>query len=125
MNTKTSQFSPAKNNQGSPCGVGYFQQFPKSFLRLYGEVEKSPAPETVFRRIQPFTYEWLLRPKVALSELSETLAKNVDIIAQKDQQLVTGNAIKKLVSGTKSLQKSLHVLHRDRVSSAKEMSLMS
>lgn len=121
MNTKkTSQFSPAKNNQGSPRGVGYFQQFPKSFLRPYGEVEKSPAPETVFRRIQPFTCEWLLRPKVALSELSETLAKNVDIIAQKDQQLVTSDAVNKLVSGTKSLRKSLHVLHRDRVSSAKQ-----
>ena len=117
---KNSQFSPAKFSQNSPQGVGYFQQFTRSFLRPYREVEKAPSAETVFKRIKPFTCEWLLRLKVALSEMSETLSKNLDIIAHKDQEVVNTDAIKKLVLGTKSLRKSLRVLHKDHVSSAKE-----
>ena len=117
---KSSQFSPAKHNQNSPRSVGFFQQFTRPFLRPYAEIEKSPVAETVFKRVQPFTCEWLLRPKVALSELSETLAKNVDVIADKEQKAVTADAVRKLVSGTKSLRKSLHVLHKGHVSSAKE-----
>lgn len=117
---KNSQFSPAKFSQNTPRGVGYFQQFTRSFLRPYGEVEKAPSAETVFKRIKPFTCEWLLRPKVAMSEMSETLSKNIEIIADKDQKVVNADAVKKLVSGTKSLRKSLRVLHKDHVGSANE-----
>lgn len=48
------------------------------------------------------------------------MAKNVDIIADKEQKVVTADAVRKLVSGTKSLRKSLHVLHKHHVSSAKD-----
>ena len=30
-------------------GVGYFQQFPKNFLRPYGEVDPAPTEAVVFK----------------------------------------------------------------------------
>jgi hypothetical protein len=71
-------FSSPKQN--SPRGVGFFQQFPRQFLRPYGEAEKAPSTDTVFKRIKPFTCEWLLRPKVALSEFADTMLKNTALI---------------------------------------------
>lgn len=74
--------SPYQQNgqQGSSRGVNFFKQFSRQFLRPYGQVEKSPNDITVYKRIKPFTCQWLLRPKVALSELADTILKNYDVL---------------------------------------------
>ena len=74
--------SPYQQNgqPGSPRGVNFFKQFARQFLRPYGQVEKSPSDITVYKRIKPFTCEWLLRPKVALSELADTILKNNEVL---------------------------------------------
>ena len=108
--TIRTQFSPAKAN--SLRGVGFFQQFTRQFLRPYGKADKTPSTETVFKRVKPFTCEWLLRPKVALSELSETVSKNIEILTNKDQKIV--------VNQIKPLRKPLKAVHKDSVSSASE-----
>ena len=64
-------------------GVGYFQQFPKNFLRPYGEVDPAPTEAVVFKRTQPFSCEWLTRPKIAMSELAETIRKEFGIALDK------------------------------------------
>jgi len=115
---KKSAFSPGKAN--SPRGVGFFQQFTRQFLRPYGEVDEAPIPETVFKRVKPFTCEWLLRPKVALSELSETVVKNLEILAKKHQNFLAPETVDKLVSEFRPLRKSLKVLHKDSVTAATE-----
>ena len=115
---KKTAFSPAKAN--SPRGVGFFQQFTRQFLRPYGEVDKAPIPETVFRRVKPFTCEWLLRPKVALSELSETVIKNLEILAKKHQNFLAPETLDKLVTEIRPLRKSLKILHKDSVTAATE-----
>lgn len=65
-----------------PTGaIAFFEHFPKNFLRPYGLVETPPHPlETIKRRIQPYSCEWLTRPQVALSELAETLSKNTELL---------------------------------------------
>lgn len=110
---KKSPFSSPKGN--SPRGVGFFHQFPRQFLRPYGEADKTPSTETVFKRIKPFTCEWLLRPKVAISELSDTVLKNLDILTNKDQTVVDCETVKKLVNEIKPVRKHLETLHKDGI----------
>ena len=64
----------------SPRGVSFFQQFVRQFIKTYGEADDVPSTETVFRLIQPFTCEWLVRPKVTASEFAKTLIKNLQVI---------------------------------------------
>lgn len=64
--------SPAKG------AVQYLNQFPKNFLRPYGKQDKVPTEDTVFRRTKPESCEWLVRPKVAASELAETIEQSLE-----------------------------------------------
>ena len=70
---------PFKKGQSSPGGNGvlYLNQFPKNFLRPYGAVDQAPTEDVVFRRVSPASCEWLKRPKVAMSEMAETLTTNI------------------------------------------------
>jgi hypothetical protein len=117
-NMKKSPFSPNKSN--SPRGVGFFQQFSRQFLQPYGESDKAPSVETVFRRLKPFTCEWLLRPKVALSELSETIMKNVDILADEENEIVNSITMDKFARRMKPVEKHLQQLHKDAVGNPEE-----
>lgn len=111
--------SPGKS--GSPGGgVGFFQQFTRHFIRPYGEAEGAPSPETVLKRLKPYSCEWLLRPKVALSELSDTVTKNMRIMTKKDQKVFTPETVNKFVSEMSELNKPLKKLHKDAVTSACE-----
>lgn len=99
--------------QNSPRGVGFFQQFPRQFLRPYGEADKAPPVETVMKRIKPFTCEWLLRPKVALSELSDTVLKNTNVIKSHSQTILTDEFAKLFQNYLKPINKHLANLHKD------------
>ena len=62
----------------------FLNQFPKKILRPYGAVEQAPSEETVLKRVKPNSCEWLKRPKVAMSEMAETLTANMDMLATKE-----------------------------------------
>ena len=104
-------FSSPKQN--SPRGVGFFQQFPRQFLRPYGEAEKAPSTDTVFKRIKPFTCEWLLRPKVALSEFADTMLKNTALIKDQANTVLTAEFVKAFTNHMKPLTRHLNNLHKD------------
>ena len=78
--------TPPKSSPRSSRGVNFYQQFVRSFIRPYGPADSAPNDETIFRRIKPFTCEWLVRPKVALSELAETLQKNMVFFGDESNQ---------------------------------------
>ena len=59
-------------------GVQYLNQFAKNFLRPYRRQENPRNEETVFRCIKPESCEWPLRPKIAASELSDTIIQNLE-----------------------------------------------
>ena len=115
---KKSGFSSPGKARSPGGGVSFFQQFTRQFIRPYGEADGPPSPETVLKRVKPYSCEWLLRPKVALSELSETVTKNIKVITQKDQKVFAPETAKKFVSEMSDLNRSLKKLHKDVVTSA-------
>ncbi|CAB3983008.1 Hypothetical predicted protein [Paramuricea clavata] len=67
----------------SPKGaVLYLNQFLKNFLRPYGQQDEAPNEHTVYKRIKPASCEWLLRPKVATSELADTIQKSLETLEE-------------------------------------------
>ena len=86
---------PFKKGQSSPGGNGvlYRNQFPKNFLRPYGAVEQAPTEDVVFRRVSPASCEWLKRPKVAMSEMAETLSTNMDMLTAKKSKLLSSDGV--------------------------------
>ena len=112
----------AKATISSPKSPGrgvIFNQFPRQFLWPYGEADDIPSPETVFRRIQTFTCEWLVRPKVALSEFSETILTNLELIKQEQSGLFCSEFIQYLEQSIRPINEHLQKLdrqHRNEVS---------
>ena len=68
--------------------VGYFNHFPFSFLKPYGPVADPPSESQILEKIKPVNCEWLLRPKIAVSEFAETICTNLDILANTESQLI-------------------------------------
>ena len=97
----------------SPRGVNFFQQFTRQFLRPYGEAKDAPTPETVFRRLQPFTCEWLIPPKVAASEFAETLIKNLELLHADQSELVSHDSISYLQQSLADLTNNLAPLRKE------------
>lgn len=58
------------------AGVSYFNHFPRQRLRPYGEIS-TPTPDyQMLDKASVINCEYLVRPKVALSELAETVSAN-------------------------------------------------
>ena len=67
----------------SPKGAVLYQnQFPKNLLRPYGRQEEAPNEDTVYKRIKPECCEWLLRRKVATSELADAIQKSLETLEE-------------------------------------------
>ena len=81
-------------------GVGYFNHFPKNFLKPYGRVEAYPPEQVALSRLRPEDCEWLRRPHVATSELCSTVTENLEV-PQKPSLLLDDS---KIMDFTKNLQ---------------------
>ncbi len=75
MSRKTTVNSPSKD-----IGVKWWQQALRSFITPYGKATEAPDPSQVFKRLQPFTCEWLTRPEYALSEFADTITNNLPVL---------------------------------------------
>lgn len=74
--------------------VGYFNHFPPfSFLKPYGPVSDAPTEEEILNKIKPVNCEWLLRPKIGVSEFAQTVWSNLEILAKSDSELVNAENI--------------------------------
>ena len=87
----------------------FLNQFPKKILRPYGAVEQAPSEETVLKRVKPNSCEWLKRPKVAMSEMAETLTANMDMLATKESPLLSKNGVKSYKAKLAPLMKNLNM----------------
>lgn len=85
-------FAKTKKALSTSTGVTYFRQFLKNFLRPYGKVEGKMTDEKVLKRVSRDSCEWFSRPKVAMSELSETIVKNIEVL----EELALPEALKPL-----------------------------
>jgi hypothetical protein len=66
----------------------YFNQFPSNFLTPYGKADSPQDDGTIRRRTNPISCEWSLRPKVAMSELAETVTENINVLKQDNLTLL-------------------------------------
>ena len=69
------------NKQSTPTkayGVQWYNQYPKQMLRPYGELKEPLSEEEILDILKPINCEYFLRPKIALSEMSETASKNYE-----------------------------------------------
>ena len=76
--------TPCKD-RGTPSkskGVGFFNQYPKNFLRPYGAADEAPSAETIFRRTNSMNWEMLTRPAIHFSEVADMFADNLAVVSQ-------------------------------------------
>lgn len=57
-------------------GVEYLNHFPKYFIRPYGKAEETISKQKVIKCISQKNCEWLVRPKIQVSETAETVTSN-------------------------------------------------
>lgn len=92
-------------------GIKYYNQFAKNFMTMYGRAKPMPDVEGTLIRLQPYSCEWLRRPSVALSELSETLTENVKLLEENPGKLIRKNKIQRLVDATNTILPKLEPLN--------------
>ena len=80
------------NTPQSPNGVQFFSQFPRSWIRPYGLADIKPPTAAKVLQLKPLTCEWLLRPKVTLSELAESVDKNLNHLIDDNTGLLENEA---------------------------------
>ena len=66
-----------KKIQSPVRSVQYFNYFPRFFLRPYGKVEGPVLMENRQKKMSPINSEYLVRPKIAVSETAEIVETNV------------------------------------------------
>ena len=71
----------AKKNQG---GANYYQQFRKDFIKPDGPAhsEESFKDTTLVKRLKSFNCEFVMRPRVGLSEFSKTVMENAKYVRE-------------------------------------------
>ena len=93
-------------------GVGYFNHFPKNFLKPYGRSEPYPADSVALARLRPEGCEWLRCPHVATSELASTISDNMPLLHEEDI-LVNKEKMGTFMANLRPLSHMLQVFHRD------------
>ena len=83
-------------------------QFPKNFLRPYGQVDAPMEEKAVLARVSPESCEWFRQPKVAMSELAEAIQKNVALLSEHNK---TFNALASLPAMLQPLVEALQPLN--------------
>ena len=106
-----SKFSPQKSANKS-VGVQWWQQFARSFITPYGRADEAPEPSKIFRRLQPFTCEWLTRPDVALSEYSDTITSNLPILEEQGKGVLHKSFANNLKSHFEPIWENMQALNK-------------
>lgn len=88
-------------------GVLYFNQFTMNFLKPYGESAERPDHEVIMRRLHPRSCEWLKRPKIAMSELAETVSQNLKVIQHAGGKLLTEDKVAAITDCLQPVQGAL------------------
>ena len=78
-------------------GVSYFNHFPPNFLAPYGKASQAPDGETIDRRTNAMSCEWLTRPAVAVSEFAATMRENLVLLSEGGNQVTKTKTFKKVV----------------------------
>lgn len=113
MSYRKVKYSPDKTTNA----VNYLVQYAKMFVAPYGEADAAPDKASVFRKLKPFNCEWMLRPKVAMSEFSATLLENNHLFQHTYKEVQQVPGINQMTSAIKALSPVIDSLHKDSVNS--------
>ncbi|CAB3983023.1 E3 ubiquitin- ligase MARCH8 isoform X1 [Paramuricea clavata] len=108
-----SKFSPQKSSNKSG-GVQWWQQCARSFITPYGRHDEAPEPSKIFKRLQPFTCEWLTRPDVALSEYRDTITSNIPVLQEHGQKVLRKSFADKLKSHFEPTWENMQALNKKK-----------
>ncbi|XP_057304374.1 uncharacterized protein LOC130641523 [Hydractinia symbiolongicarpus] len=86
------------NKKTTKTAVNFLDQFAKDFIRGYGPAtkEETGSDDDFRKKLKSFTCEWLNRPNVALSELSETIEENLPLLGDKKLNNMVKDRISKV-----------------------------
>ena len=102
--TQASKYNSPRRTQA----VQYYNHFPKTFLRLYGKVDKPVTEGTVLADPKPINCEWFGRPSIAMSEMAESVCENVEVIERGLHELQPAEVVNNL----RKLADSMNALNR-------------
>jgi hypothetical protein len=91
-------------------GVGYFDHFPKNFLKPYGATDKALDDATIFKRLIPGNCEYLKRPKIGLSELAETVKETIHMLENMNNPILKSKCLNELKQAFSVIMSSLEPL---------------
>ena len=92
-------------------GVGYFDHFPKKFLKPYGATDKALDDATIFKRLISGNCEYLKRPKIGLSELAETVRETIRMLENMNNPILKSESLNELKQAFSVIISSLEPLH--------------
>lgn len=78
----------------------------------YGEAQSFPEPDGIFKQLQPFTCEWLVRPEVAFSELADSFASNIPLLTNNSQDILHPSLIQMLNEEFNPIMPALQQLNK-------------
>lgn len=85
----------------------YLQMFPRSFVNSYGRALGRMPDTDVLKRLHPWNCEWLNRPRVAISELAQTISENLLITKKYQGTIFTDKAVDKLFTKFRPVKDAL------------------
>ena len=100
--------------------VNWWQQAVRSFITPYGKAKEAPEPGNIFKRLQPFTCEWLTRPEYALSEFSDTITSNIPILQENSENYIDPSFVEKLQRHFQPMLESMKALDNKTTSNPTE-----
>ena len=83
-------YSPKKiagSPQSGQRGVNYFNHFPRQRLIPYGQISEATSDKTMLDKANSINCEYLIRPKIAMSEFAETVQSNMNLLVHKCEKL--------------------------------------
>ena len=99
--------SGSKNPLSPSNGIGFFDHFPKNFIRPYGGTEELITEESVNKRVRFYNCEMLKRPRIAMSELAQTTKETVECLAKIRKPILPASALKEIKTSLKPFNDAL------------------
>lgn len=75
---------------GKPNKSKYLQLFPRSFVVSYGQALGRLTDDDILARLHEWNCEWLRRPRIAISELAETISSNLHLVEKHKNKVIAG-----------------------------------
>ena len=79
----------------------FLSPFPRNLFRPYGIAYNFPKPVVAFKFLKPFTCEWLKRSDYGMSEMSDSITANFDILAESDCRVLRNGKVINLLETNK------------------------